>query len=105
MELIHLFKKMLPDTHWNKNHLFPIPKISQNQHPMKITTESQMGRDHSDQVGAACFRALDSGNSQEGDQTALRSFLIHHLLRAEWLILLKVAVLSLYSRAVLFHRQ
>lgn len=62
-----------------------------------------MGRDHSDQVGAALLQGSWSlAPKKEGDQTALKSFRIHHLPQelSEWLILLKVAVLSLYSRAV-----
>ena len=61
-----------------------------------------MGRDHSEQVGAPFLQGSWSlAPKKEGDQTALMSFQIHHLPQelSEWLILLKVAVLSLYSRA------
>lgn len=62
-----------------------------------------MGRDRSDQGGDPFLQGSWSlAPKKEGDQTALKSFRIHHLPQelSEWLIRLKVAVLSLCSRAV-----
>lgn len=88
--LIHLFQNVTWCVHWNKNHLFLVSKMSQNQHPTNITTESQNG----------CW--VFSHPSKEETVLLLKASGAHDLPQEpfQYCILLKVAVLPLYSRAL-----